>query len=187
MIDLFDGEPFPLEKINLVIAHDSAFTDWLKTKTSPAAWEKVHARLVKYCEYLRSDLGFDKVGVIGFCYGGSSSVLVSSSGKFDAAVSIHGAGHSTDDLAKAKCPIFYIVADGDPSFPKEKVEGVQAALKEHPEQGKIKVFEGVQHGWVNRGQYDDPEVQKKADEAMADTVAFLSTHLRGGASCCSKD
>jgi len=77
------------------------------------------------------------------------SVKVASTGLVQATVSLHGGRHTTEELAEAKCPILYLVAKGDSAFP--DVDNVQAVLKEHPEKGSMKIFEGVFHGWVNRG------------------------------------
>ena len=77
------------------------------------------------------------------------SVKVASTGLVQATVSLHGGRHTTEELAEAKCPILYLVAKGDSAFP--DVDNVQAVLKEHPEKGSMKIFEGVVHGWVNRG------------------------------------
>jgi carboxymethylenebutenolidase len=176
MLDLFQGQGWPLSKINMLIARDAEFMTWVQDKLSPAHAEKVTHVLTAYADHLRSQ-GYSKVGIVGFCYGGRMSGLVSSSGKFDAAVSVHGSSHSDTQILEAKCPIMYIIPEGDKHFPEENIPKMQDVLKEHPEKGEIKIFQGVTHGWVNRGQYDDDEVKRKADEAVADFVAFFSKHL----------
>ena len=77
------------------------------------------------------------------------SAFVASTGNFQAAVSLHGSRHTTEELEKAKCPVLYLVAKDDQSFP--EVDSVQEFVKVHPENGSMKIFEGVVHGWVNRG------------------------------------
>jgi len=174
LLDVLEGDGYPESKLNLVYAGDPDFKNWAARKINPDALGKVQGIIVRYVDHLHS-LGFTKVGCIGFCYGGSVSTIVASTGKIHAAVSLHGGQHTVEQLEAAKCPVLYLVAKGDTAFP--KVDEVEAVLKAHPEKGGLKQFEGVTHGWAVRGNYADETIRQKADEAIADTAAFLHQHL----------
>jgi len=174
MLDVYEGDAYPESKMNLVMAGDPDFKNWAAAKFSPDAFGKVIGTISRYVDHLHSS-GFTKVGCIGFCYGGSVSAIAAATGKIHAAVSLHGGSHTVEQLEEAKCPVLYLVAKGDQAFP--KVGEVAAYLKEHPNKGGLKEFEGVTHGWAVRGNYSDETIRKKADDAISDTAAFLKEHL----------
>jgi carboxymethylenebutenolidase len=71
-----------------------------------------------------------RVGVIGYCWGGSMSWRLAASGKVDAAVCYYGA-QIVDYLAeKPKCPALLIFGDEDASIPPATIAAIRRARPE---------------------------------------------------------
>jgi len=171
MGDTFHGDPWSSSG-----GFGDEFQSWLATKTTPEAWSKLSQDVGSMVEYLESK-GISKIGVIGFCYGGKAATNESTTGRFGAAVSIHGFGHGAADIASAKCPILYVVPRGDPYFKDEQIEEVTKAINGDEKKGDIKVYEGVTHGWTVRADYTDEKIKASADAALGDVAKFLKKHL----------
>mmetsp|Transcript_16632 Transcript_16632/g.18499 ORF Transcript_16632/g.18499 Transcript_16632/m.18499 type:complete len:251 (-) Transcript_16632:33-785(-) len=171
-----NGKAWPAEK---ALSGDD-FGKWFGSITTPAFWENlVNKDATSVVNYIK-EKGYDKVACIGFCWGGlCCSSALAASGLFASAVSLHGVGDGVEAVKKAKCPVFYITVAGDAYFNEKTQKDILQAYKDgHGKGGDVKVFgDGMYHGFVVRGDYDKNETLKaKADEAMADTVAFIKKH-----------
>eukprot|EP00005_Dracoamoeba_jomungandri_P007717 CAMPEP_0174276740 /NCGR_PEP_ID=MMETSP0439-20130205/60552_1 /TAXON_ID=0 /ORGANISM="Stereomyxa ramosa, Strain Chinc5" /LENGTH=174 /DNA_ID=CAMNT_0015369003 /DNA_START=1023 /DNA_END=1547 /DNA_ORIENTATION=+ len=173
MCDNYRGDAWPIDK-----ALDGEFGKWFGKIITPEFWAQVLADFAVVVEDLKSK-GFEKIGIIGFCWGGKAVSLAAASESLglSCAVSLHGVAHSGEDIKQAQCPLYYLKPADDPYFPADKAQEIVDALADSSKAGGLKIFEGVSHGWTNRGDYDDPEVKAKADEALNDTLSYLGTHL----------
>ena len=80
--------------------------------------------------------------------------------------------HDGKDVKEAKCPIFFISVPGDAYFDEAKVQSCRDAG------APVKVFEGLHHGFMVRGDFKNNAVVKAAaDEAIADVIAFFNKHI----------
>ena len=123
-----------------------------------------------------------KIGIIGFCFGGTkvAQICVEDLPKVTVGVSIHGGNVSADTVKNLKVPVAFLVAEIDRHVTKEVVEETRKEIEgASKDKGcMIKVYEGVNHGFANRGSYDpESNERKKADEALADCLNFLNKHL----------
>ena len=112
-----------------------------------------------------------RVGVIGYCWGGSMAWRLAASGTIAAAVCYYGA-QIVDYLAeKPKCPTLLIFGDEDTSIPPEAITTIRAA---HPAV-ETEIYPGP-HGFAceARAAYR-PEPSRAA---FARSFAFLARHLR---------
>ena len=120
--------------------------------------------------------GNGKVGVVGFCYGGSiANVLASKIPDLAAAVPFYGAQLAAEDAARIKAPLLIHYAGEDTrinaGWPK-----YEEALKAAGVRYEAHVYPGVQHGFNN-------DTTPRYDEAAAKlawqrTIAFFNQHLR---------
>ena len=112
-----------------------------------------------------------RVGVIGYCWGGSMTWRAAANLPIDAAVCYYGA-QIVDYLGeKPKCPTLLIFGDQDTSIPPDTVGAIRGA---HPEVA-VETFAGA-HGFAcdHRAAYR-PEA---ARAAFANTFEFLVRNLR---------
>jgi carboxymethylenebutenolidase len=121
-----------------------------------------------------------KVGVVGFCYGGSiSNMLATRVPDLAAAVPFYGGQPQAADVPNIKAPLLIHYAEND-----ERVNAgwpaYEAALKANNVKYETYFYPGTQHGFNNdtTPRYD----QAAAKLAWSRTVDFFKKHLRGAQS-----
>ena len=117
-----------------------------------------------------------KVGVVGFCYGGSIvNMLATRLPDLGAAVPFYGGQPATEDAAKIKAPLLVHYAEND-----ERINAgwpaYESALKTAGVKYEMFKYPGTQHGFHN-------DTTPRYDEAAAKlawtrTVEFFNKHLR---------
>lgn len=117
-----------------------------------------------------------KVGVVGFCYGGSmANMLATRIADLGGAVPFYGGQPAAEDVAKVKAPLLIHYAEND-----ERINAgwpaFETALKAAAVKYDMFRYPGTQHGFLN-------DTTPRYDEAAAKlawnrTVAFFSKHLR---------
>ena len=91
-----------------------------------------------------------RIGVIGFCMGGSyATMLPCISREIKAAAPFYGEIPSDDRLQNLHCPIFYAYGENDGWIQRKDVDRLAAALKKFNKPGEVKVYRGCSHGFFN--------------------------------------
>jgi len=114
-----------------------------------------------------------KVGVVGYCWGGTLAYLTAARAKIDAAVAYYGAGigrHITDDADKPRAPIMFHFGDNDKSIPLPVVEQIKAAVP-----GGIFYIYPAEHGFncTERASFDPAS----AKLALERSLEFLHRYI----------
>ncbi|KAF3457219.1 hypothetical protein FNV43_RR01876 [Rhamnella rubrinervis] len=168
--DFFHGDPFhgdPYVPENA----DRPITVWLKDHGT--GFEE--AKLV--IEALKSK-GFSAIGASGFCWGGKVVVELAKSDFIQAAVILHPALVTVEDIKEVKVPISVLGAEVDRPAPPELVKQFEEALAAKSGLDfHVKVFPKVEHGWTTRYSVEDEEAVKKAEEAHQDMLEWFSKHV----------
>ena len=117
-----------------------------------------------------------RVGVVGFCWGGSASFNYAAEpdGGIGAAVVYYGT--APDDLADITAPVLGLYG-GDDARVTSTVGPTTAAMKDAGKTYEPHVFDGAGHGFLRQQSGRDGANAKAAAEAWARTVAFLREHL----------
>jgi carboxymethylenebutenolidase len=117
-----------------------------------------------------------RIGVVGFCYGGSiSNMLATRLPDLAAAVPFYGGQPPKEDVPKIKAAMLIHYAEND-----ERVNAgwpaYEAALKENKVRYQAFIYPGTQHGFNNdtTPRYDEAA----AKLAWSRTVAHFKEHLR---------
>jgi len=117
-----------------------------------------------------------KVGVVGFCYGGSiANMLATRLPDLAAAVPFYGGQAKAEDVPGIQAPLLLHFAEHD-----ERVNAgwpaYEAALKAHRKRYEAHLYPGTQHGFHN----DTTPRYDKAAAALAwqRTLDFLNAHVR---------
>lgn len=140
--------------------------------TSEEYWEKFDKQFAAAVGFLRKK-GCSKFGVIGFCWGGIAAERVAKRDNITAVVSAHGCMHNAASYKECKANILYVSVPDDPYFSKEGQDEIKAAG------GKVKIFDGMSHGFAVRGDFTNAAVKAASDEVMVDTDSlFRNSCLR---------
>lgn len=164
-----DNAPWPAteDSISQPLEGDD-FTNFFGAITSDKFFETLKAEVDDATAFLRRK-GCIRFGIIGFCWGGLVAEVVAKGGRFAASVSAHGCKHNAESYKAVKGNILYISVPGDAFFSKDDQDAIIAAG------GKVKVVDGMGHGFMVRGDFADAKVKAAADEAFADAESLFST------------
>src|SRR5262249_47016196 len=113
-----------------------------------------------------------KVGMVGFCWGGSLAWLAACRRNYAGTVAYYGS--MMPDLAdeQARCPVIAHIGGRDTSLPMERVEHFRAMQPSVP----VYIYPGAQHGFDNENR--TPRYHAAAHRlARERTLAFLAEHI----------
>lgn len=117
-----------------------------------------------------------KVGVIGFCWGGSLvNNLAVADPELDAGVAYYGSQPAAEDVARIEAPLLLHYAGLDERV-NAGIDAYRAALENAGKTFTIHVYEGVNHAFNNdtsEARYDS----EAAELAWERTIAFLKENL----------
>jgi carboxymethylenebutenolidase len=120
----------------------------------------------------------DKVGVVGFCWGGALANQVAvNSPNVDAVVPFYGRQPASEDAANIKAPLLLQYAGLDDRI-NAGIPDYEQALKNAGVDYTIHIYEGANHAFHNdtsAARYDS----EAAELAWSRTIDFLKQHLAG--------
>ncbi len=118
-----------------------------------------------------------KIGVTGFCMGGSYATLLPCvSRDVKAAAPFYGEIPPDDQLRNLHCPMFYAYGENDGWIQRADVDRLAAALKKFGKTGDVKIYAGCSHGFFNDTR---PDVYSPAEatDAWARTLRLFAANL----------
>jgi len=140
------------------------------------------ARVAKFVQILRNEQGYKKVGVVGYCWGGSSTLRLASKDLFNSAVVFHPGPVSLKELQATNIPIAFGCAEEDDSFPLKLAHQFEAALAEKKKNGgpdfEFKEYMGVCHGFAARPAEHNPVHKERFTEAFNQTISWFEKTLK---------
>ena len=123
----------------------------------------------------------DRIGVIGWCFGGGWSLqaALAMPEEIDAAVMYYGRPVTERaELETLQAPLLGIFGAEDGSIPVEVVREMEATLEDLGKTVEVHVYDGAGHAFANpSGTRYEPEA---AEAAWQETVEFLGEHLPPG-------
>ena len=134
----------------------------------------------KFVEYLRKDqtVSHDKIGITGFCFGGTHSFhFVCVSRKIAAGAIYYASRLPTENLLeRITSPLLLIYGDQDHSINPEQARGLESTLKRMGKQSELLIYPDCPHAFFNEHNMQNHRPDAARD-AWNKTLAFFETHL----------
>lgn len=137
------------------------------------------ADLLALVEHIQQDSAArgDRIGVTGFCLGGSfATLLACSSQDIKAAAPFYGEIPDDATLEKLHCPLFYFYGTDDFWIQRADVDRLGATLQRKGKPGEIHIYEGSPHAFFNDTR---PDVYRpvEAKDAWTRTLDLFRKNL----------
>lgn len=136
------------------------------------------AQLRVVLKRLRAMPEVTSVGVTGFCMGGTFALLLACDAKVEASAPFYGDAPSDPSvIGKLNCPVLFIGAEKDQWITLEKMNRLDAMLKQYDKEGEVRIYKGADHAFFNDTR---PDVYSRADaeDAWKRVIEFFNKHLR---------
>ena len=137
--------------------------------------------LVSTIEWIKGQAAADgtRIGVTGFCMGGSYATLLPCVSKeIKAAAPFYGEIPPDEQLRNLNCPMFYAYGENDGWIQRADVDRLAAALKKFGKPGEVKVYAGCSHGFFNDTR-PDVYSARDAQDAWERTRKLFAANLSG--------
>lgn len=146
----------------------------LQSRVDP---EKLMNDFFAAVEFLRQhDATTDKVGIVGFCYGGGvANAAAVAYPELAAAVSFYGRQPRPEDVPRIQAPVLLHYAELDTRI-NEGWPAYEAALKAHGKTYEAHIYPGVNHGFHNDStpRYDEAAAKLAWDRTIDWFKRYLS-------------
>ncbi|KAG6840738.1 hypothetical protein C0991_004756 [Blastosporella zonata] len=192
--DYFAGRPVaPLSKMKMLERAVGPMTTWDMIcfvfgmiPNVPAFFASrpsvADARITSFVKAIQEEKKYDKIGCVGYCYGGSAAIRLGSTDLFQS-VAIFHPGPFTVDIAKSiKAPAFWGCAAVDRAVSStllEQTEAMYAARKGTDSflDYEFKIYDGTLHGFAIRPDLTNHVVKEAYDAAVEHTVSWFNKTL----------
>jgi carboxymethylenebutenolidase len=150
-------------------------------------WSALMAEMGVVIHHLKSrpEVRGDRLGVTGFCVGGTIAFLTACrhAAAIKVAVSFYGGGIGADTPAapihladRLQCPILCLFGEMDKMIPMDQVRRIDETLKRLKKTAEVKVYKGAGHGFFcdDRPSYDASAAQNAWDLSLAWFSKYLN-------------
>jgi len=139
---------------------------------------RVHAFINK----VKSEKGYERIGAVGYCFGGAMAGRLGSTDSVNTIVIAHPGGLKPAQIRAIKVPTSWLLAEEDMSFKDKDIKTAESIFKER--EGKpehvdyeFKIWNGTAHGFAVRPNLEIPEVKAGYEGGLEQTVAWFKKTL----------
>ncbi|KAF3030959.1 acyl-CoA/sterol acyltransferase [Penicillium rubens] len=172
MPDLFHGDPVPLN--NRPASFD--LMTWLKGPPGHLP-DRVEPVVRAILTEMKTKMGCERVGAIGYCFGAKYAVRLLQPGFCDVAYVAHPSFVDAEELQAIKGPLSIAAAETDSIFPASKRHESEDILAKTGQPYQINLFSGVEHGFAVRADITQPTIRFAKESAFLQAVAWFDQYL----------
>jgi len=142
----------------------------------------VDARVHETIKKIKADKGYERIGAVGYCFGGAMAGRLGATDAVNTIVIAHPAPLAAKQMRAIKVPTSWALAEEDMSFKDKDVKTAEAIFKEQEENPdhvdyEFRVWKGTFHGFAVRPNLTVPEVKAGYEGALDQTVAWFKKTL----------
>ena len=197
--DVHEGDSLPIEFLQsieppLKVKEQEGFLDKAKETVdimvTLGPWLAKHRESVSepiisgFVDTVRGTPGTDKIGAIGFCWGGRYAILQAHGrkegeiGGVDAAYACHPSLLSIPaDLSPVTKPTSVAVGEKDSLLDLKSVEQIREALEKTGAPTEVKIYQDQVHGFALRGDWSSDKDKQAMDDAEKQGIAWFQKYL----------
>ncbi|KAH7925902.1 dienelactone hydrolase endo-1,3,1,4-beta-D-glucanase [Leucogyrophana mollusca] len=144
------------------------------------------ARIRAFLKKLREQKQYEKIGAVGYCYGGGIAVRLGHSKVLDSIVVCHPAPVTADHIKAIDVPASWVCAEEDDTFSaalRNKSEAIFAARKGKEDfvDYEFVDYKGTAHGFACRPNMDFPDVKEGYEKGFQQTIKWFEKTLQSPA------
>jgi carboxymethylenebutenolidase len=177
--DRFAGEGFIALAPDLYHGQATSEPDEARKLSMELDRQRAVAEILAALVYLKNleEVAPKKIGVVGFCMGGSLAVATAAaSQEVGAAVVFYGMPRDMDILQTIQAPLLGLYGEQDHGIPVDQVRVFETELQKHGIEHEVHIYPGAGHAFFNdsRPRIYQPQA---AEDAWQRTLRWFSGHL----------
>lgn len=179
MTEKLAGEGYTALAVDLYYGKVAESPDSAGTYARNVETNQALSNLTQAYNYLMNEHSANKIGVIGWCFGGAWSLqtALAHPKDIDATVIYYGRLQTErEKLAKLEMPILGIFGAEDDGIPVETVREFERTLEELDKNASIHIYEGADHAFANPS--GNRYKKDAAEDAWQKTIAFFDQYLK---------
>ncbi|KAJ3977807.1 dienelactone hydrolase endo-1-3,1,4-beta-D-glucanase [Lentinula raphanica] len=132
----------------------------------------------KFVKDLKAEKNYEKLGAVGYCFGGTLAVSMASTDLLNSVVICHPGSITPEAVEAMKVPSAWACAEGDMGFKpamRRKAEEILASRKDKENfvEYEFKDYKGTVHGFAARPNLAYPEVKAGYEGAFEQTIEWF--------------
>ncbi|EFR03544.1 dienelactone hydrolase [Nannizzia gypsea CBS 118893] len=126
---------------------------------------------------LRDEHGIEKIGGVGYCFGGKYVCRFLNGGKMNVGFTAHPSFISKEELSAIEGPLSIAAAEIDDILTTELRHESEEILAKGGKPYQITLYGGVSHGFAVRGDLSKPDIMFAKEQALAQALAWFGQYL----------
>ncbi|CCA69982.1 related to dienelactone hydrolase endo-1,3,1,4-beta-D-glucanase-Laccaria bicolor [Serendipita indica DSM 11827] len=143
--------------------------------------DKQDPEIADFIRHIRQEHGYEKIGVVGYCWGGGNAIRVAAMGNniIDSIAAVHPSHNVQDPITKVKIPIGFFIPEDDIAWDRDFAQKIKQEWATSPDAPRhlFKDYLGVTHGFGSRPNLAIPQVKTAWEALTNDLVAWLNDTL----------
>ncbi|KAH9997952.1 dienelactone hydrolase endo-1,3,1,4-beta-D-glucanase [Russula vinacea] len=136
----------------------------------------------QFIKKIKSEKGYERIGAVGYCYGGSMAGRLGSTDLVNTIVIAHPNNLPPAQVRAIKVPSCWVLAEEDMNFKDKDAQAARDILKEQEAKSdhvdyEFKTWKGTAHGFAVRPNLKVPDVKAGYEGALDQTVAWFKKTL----------